>query len=589
VLGGSGGGDTKMNAAQNTNPRVLIVTPEVSYLPSGMGKIADYLSAKAGGLADVSAALIAALFEQGADVHVAIPDYRALFNTQLPPPLQRGINTIRNRMPEERVHLAQDRSFFYLNNVYTDYCWENTKIAIAFQREVINNIIPAVQPDLIHCHDWMTGLIPAMARHAGIPCLFTVHNIHTVKSALSAIEDRGVDVAEFWQNLYFEWMPTAYEEIRDFYPVDFLASGIFAAHFVNTVSQTFLMEVVGGRHQFVPPHIRQELANKVEAGCAAAILNAPDPSFNPLSDPYIGFQFGYHNHVIEKRANKHIFQKQLGLVQDDKAPMFFWPSRLDPMQKGCQLLAEILYEVISKYWRQHLQIVFVADGKFKWTFKNIVDLHGFQNRVAVCDYDEKLARLAYAASDFVLMPSSFEPCGLPHMIGMQYGSIPIAYNTGGLHDTIQYLDIEKNTGNGFLFEVHDANGLFWAIDQAMHFYNLSLQLKEKCIERIMKQSAEMLNHAATARQYIALYEKMLQRPLVYSAQQVSLSSKVKINNTVLAAIGNLTRRSNDFIYGNAYRLASGFGQIRNPQRNEALKFWLKKIKDQMSASLRMFL
>jgi starch synthase len=587
VLDCSDGGDTAMKAARITNPRVLMVTPETTYLPRGMGKIADYLSAKAGGLADVSAALIAALFEQGADIHVAIPDYRALFNIGLPPPLQRGINTIRNRLPEERMHLAQDRSFFYLNKVYTDYRWENTMIAIAFQREVINNIIPAVQPDLIHCHDWMTGLIPAMARHVGIPCLFTVHNIHTAKSALSAIEDHGIDSAEFWQNLYFEWMPTTYEEIRDFYPVDFLASGIFAAHFVNTVSQTFLMEVVRGRHQFVPPHIRQELANKVEAGCAAGILNAPDPSFNPFRDPYIGFKFGPQNHAVEKRANKRIFQKQLGLIQDDKAPLFFWPSRLDPMQKGCQLLAEILYEVISKYWSQHLQIVFVADGKFKGIFKNMVDFHGFHNRVAVCDYDEKLARFAYAASDFVLMPSSFEPCGLPHMIGMQYGSIPIAYDTGGLHDTIQHIDVENNTGNGFLFKVHDSNGLFWAIDQAMNFYNFPLQVKQKCIERIMKQSAEMFNHAATARQYIALYEKMLQRPLVYPAQQVSLYTNEKSNRTAAAAIGNLTRRSNDFIYGNLHRLASGFSQIRNQQKKEILKCWLKQIKDQMSALLRI--
>jgi starch synthase len=587
VLDCSDGGGTAMKAARITNPRVLIVTPETTYLPRGMGKIADYLSAKAGGLADVSAALIAALFEQGADVHVAIPDYRALFNTRLPPPLQRGINTIRNRLPEERMHLAQDRSFFYLNKVYTDYRWENTKIAIAFQREVINNIIPAVQPDLIHCHDWMTGLIPAMARHFGIPCLFTVHNIHTAKSVLCAIEDHGIDSAEFWQNLYFEWMPTTYEQIRDFYPVDFLASGIFAAHFVNTVSPTFLMEVVRGRHPFVPRHIQQELANKVEAECAGGILNAPDPSYDPLRDSSIGFQFGPKNHGVEKRANKRIFQKQLGLIQDDKAPLFFWPSRLDPMQKGCQLLAEILYEVISKYWSQHLQIVFVADGKFKQIIRNIVDFHGFHNRVALCDYDEKLARLAYAASDFILIPSSFEPCGLPQMIGMRYGSIPIAYDTGGLHDTIQHIDVEHNTGNGFLFKVHDANGLFWAIDQAMNFYNFPSKAKEKCIERIMKQSAEMCNHAATARQYIALYEKMLKRPLVYSAEQVSLSTNEKSNKIGAAAIGNLTRRSNDFIYGNVHRLASAFSQIKNQQRKEVLRRWLKQIKGQINASLRM--
>jgi hypothetical protein len=187
------------------------------------------------------------------------------------------------------------------------------------------------------------------------------------------------------------------------------------------------------------------------------------------------------------------------------------------------------------------------------------------------------------------MPSSFEPCGLPQMIGMRYGSIPIAYDTGGLHDTIQQLDVEKGTGNGFLFEVHDANGLFWAIDQAMNFYNSSSQVKEKCIERIMKQSAEMFNHAATARQYIALYEKMLQRPLVYPAQQVSLYTNDKSNKTIVAAFGNLIRRSNVFIQGNVHRLASGFRQIRNPQRKEVLKCWLGQIKDQMRASHRMHL
>jgi starch synthase/alpha-amylase len=513
----SGENHKAVKAIRTSNPRVLIVTPEVSYLPHGMGKIANYLAAKAGGLADVSAALIAALFEQGADVHLAIPDYRTLFNIRLPPPIQRGINTIRNRMPEERMHLAQDRSFFYLKRVYTNYTWENTKIAIAFQREVINNIIPAVQPDLIHCNDWMTGLIPAMARQVAIPCLFTVHNIHSVKCALSVIEDRGIDAAEFWQNLYFEWMPNSYKEIQDFNPVDFLASGIFAAHFVNTVSPTFLKEVVLGRHPFVPAHITQELANKVQAECAAGILNAPDPSFNPSRDPYLEYQYGPENHAIGKKIHKHVLQKRLGLIQDNKAPLFFWPSRLDSVQKGCQLMAEILYEVISRYWSQHLEIVFVADGDFKQIFKNIVGFHELRSRVALCDYDEKLARLAYAASDFVLMPSRFEPCGLPQMIGVRYGSIPIAHDTGGLHDTIQHLNAEKDAGNGFLFEVHDTIGLFWAIDQAMEFYNLPSQVRKKRIERIMQQGLEMFNHAMTARQYIELYERMLQRPLIDSA------------------------------------------------------------------------
>ncbi len=135
-----------------SNPRILVVTPEVTYLPDGMGNMANYLTAKAGGLADVSAALVKALFDQGADVHVAIPDYREIFSSRLAPVLGKELRAIRNKMPSDRVHLAEDRAFFYLNRVYSNYGGENIKIALAFQREVINNIVPHVRPDLIHCN-----------------------------------------------------------------------------------------------------------------------------------------------------------------------------------------------------------------------------------------------------------------------------------------------------------------------------------------------------------------------------------------------------------------------------------------------------
>jgi starch synthase len=531
-----------MNHKTPSNPRILIVTPEVTYLPHAMGNIADYVEAKAGGLADVSAALISALFEQGADVHVAIPDYRALYNPRLPDSLRRGIHSIRSLLPEERIHLARDRSFFYLHHVYTNSDWENTKVAIAFQREVINNIIPLVQPDLIHCHDWMTGLIPAIARQAGIPCLFTIHNIYTVKCALSAIEDRGIDAAEFWQDLYFDWMPTCYEEIRDTYPLDFLTSGIFAAHFVNTVSPTFLLEVVQGQHNFVPRHIQQELANKVQAECAVGILNAPDPACNPMHDPHIECNFGPDDHGPGKKLNKRMLQQRLGLMRDDGSPLFFWPSRLDHVQKGCQLLADILFAVVARYWKQNLEIVFVADGDFKPHFKNIVLFHGLEERVAVCDYDEKTAHLAYAAADFIMMPSLFEPCGLPQMIAPLYGALPIGHDTGGIHDTVRHLDVAHNTGNGFLFQVYDANGLSWAIDQAMDFYNLPASDRHRQIERVMRQSATRFNHAATARRYMDLYEKMLQRPLIHR-QSTKFQSvyQATIRKSTLAGLEGLRR------------------------------------------------
>ncbi|MDX1708281.1 MAG: glycogen/starch synthase, partial [Desulfobacterales bacterium] len=459
-------------------------------------------------------ALVTALFEQGADIHVAIPDYRSIFSDGLAPVLQKEFRTIRRKMPDDRIHLAEDRAFYYVNRVYSDYGEENIKLALAFQREVINNIVPRVQPDLIHCNDWMTGLIPAMARQMGIPCLFTIHNVHTVKTTLAYIEDRGIDAAYFWQNLYFEHMANQYEDARETNPVDLLTSGVFAAHFVNVVSPNFLMEVVNGRHDFVYPPLKQELANKVKADCAAGILNAPDPAFDPQTDRELVQNYGSQNFVSGKKANKVYLQNKFGLILDDAAPIFFWPSRLDPIQKGCHLLADILYRVLSAYWKQNLQILFVANGDYQSVFRDIVNFHGLQKRVAICDFDFRLEHLAYGAADFILMPSSFEPCGLPQMIAPIYGALPVAHDTGGLHDTIVDLDTIGDQGNGFLFKTFDANGLFWAIEQAMNFYNLPKTIKNQQIRRIMKESAQTFTHDNTARQYIALYERMLERPLI---------------------------------------------------------------------------
>lgn len=512
-----------------TNPRVLIVTPEVTYLPHGMGQNSDGLNAKAGGLADVSAALISALHNQGADVHVALPDYRSIFNGASSALVKRELSKIRNSVPEERIHLAQDRAFFYLNHIYSGNEFENVKISLAFQREVINNMVPKVQPDLIHCNDWMTALIPAMARQLGIPCLFTVHNIHTVKCTLSEIEDRGIDCASFWQSLFYENFPSNYENTRNSIPVDFLASGIFAAHFVNTVSPRFLKEMVEGRHGFVKSCMKQELANKLNAGCALGILNAPDPTYNPSIDEAQPCMYSAANHVSGKKTNKRMFQKNLGLIQDPQAPIFFWPSRLDPAQKGCQLLADILYEIVSRYLKENLEIVFVADGEFQRHFKDIVRYHNLFDRVAICGFNDRLARLAYGASDFVLMPSSFEPCGLPQMIGPIYGALPVAHDTGGIHDTVEHLDVSKDTGNGFLFETFDSGGLSWAIDQAMQFYMMPPDIKKRQIRRIMTESANKFNHQATAKHYIDLYEKMLRRPLVYR-QNIDASDINKISS-----------------------------------------------------------
>ena len=178
------------------------------------------------------------------------------------------------------------------------------------------------------------------------------------------------------------------------------------------------------------------------------------------------------------------------------------------------MLADILYRVLSTYWNQNLQIIFVANGDYQTVFRDIVNFHSLENRVAICNFDFRLEHLTYGAADFILMPSSFEPCGLPQMIAPIYGALPVAHDTGGIHDTIIDLDADADRGNGFLFKNFDSNGLFWAIEQAMNFYNLPKTIKNQQIRRIMKESAETFTHAHTARQYIALYERMLKRPLI---------------------------------------------------------------------------
>ena len=503
-----------MRRLKKSNPRILMVTPEITSLPSGMSVMGSYLRAKAGGLADVSAALVGALYRQGADVHVALPHYRRMFHVDVGNLINDELRVYMSNLHNSRIHLAEDRIFYYRDSVYSTYDGDTFMQSLAFQREVINNIIPQVKPDLIHCNDWMTGLIPAAARRMGIPCLFTVHNIHTQKRTLAQIEDRGIDAAPFWQNLYYDHPPYNYEESRESNPVDFLASGIFAAHFINTVSPSFLTEIVDGQHDFVPENIRREISGKYHAGCAVGILNSPDVSNDPVGDDFLEVKYDSCNAATAKKINKIAFQSRTGLKCDQSAPLFFWPHRLDPVQKGCQLLADLAYEIIHRYWDSGLQIAIVANGAYQKVFREIIAHHNFYERMMVCDFDEELSHLGFAASDFMLMPSRFEPCGLPQMACQYYGSLPVVHDTGGLHDTVEHLSADGKCGNGFVFRDYDHGGLLWGVDEAMRFYRQNEEWKNPVISRVMDEAGARFNLEVTAQAYIDIYESMLSRPLV---------------------------------------------------------------------------
>jgi len=500
---------------KSDNPRILIVTPEITYLPSGMGNMAQRMSAKAGGLADVSASLVSALFNLGADVHVAMPNYRKMFQGDVFNLHEKELKKYHEVLPEAHIHLAEDRIFYYRESVYSNHSEEAMRIAMVFQREVINNIVPKARPDLIHCNDWMTALIPGMAKRRGIKSLFTVHNIHTRQVSLAQAEETGIDTAEFWQNLYYSDNPHDYNHARSNVPVDLLTSGIFASHFINTVSPRFLWEIAEGWHPMVPWSVRQEIRNKYNAGCAAGILNAPDVSYNPVTDSALVQTFSVEDFAEGKRVNKEAFQREMGLEVNPDAPLFFWPSRLDPVQKGPQLLTDILVQTVSDYWDKGLQVAVVANGPHEVFFKDIIEKFKLEGRVSIVNFDERLSRLGYAGSDFMLMPSLFEPCGLPQMTAPLYGSLPVVHGTGGLYDTISPMDVNNSTGNGFRFDHHSAEGFRWAIDQAVEFHFLPVETKSPQLQRVMRESAKAFSHEEVAKNYFEIYEEMLARPLVH--------------------------------------------------------------------------
>jgi starch synthase len=253
-------------------PRILFVTPEVAFIPADASKnnygysssgLKGFFSHRSEGSADFPRDLIWVLLEQGIDVHVAQPDYRRIFADIF---LAKDDKN-KKKISPNRVHLAEDRSFFYSKYPELNSKWENIWISLAFHREVINYILPLVQPDLIHCHDWMTGLIPAMARKLGIPCVFSFQNHDTANSPLSDIEDMGIDAAAFWQHLYFDRFPINYEETRETNPIDFLLSGIFAAYHVNAFSHVFFTEI-GKAQKSYGILLRQITTKKLRTGFA---------------------------------------------------------------------------------------------------------------------------------------------------------------------------------------------------------------------------------------------------------------------------------------------------------------------------------
>jgi starch synthase len=493
-------------ASTKRKPRVLICTPEITELPEGMGNAAQYIRAKGGGLGDISAGLIHHLHTDARfELHVVVPRYDAKIR-DLARITYKEIDAMGRVLGRQGVHLVTDSAFSSLTEVYGEQ-ESNPRIrrAVAFQRYIINDLLLRLEPDVVHCNDWMTGLVPAAARSLGIKSLFTLHNVFTEHAAPAEIDNSGIDVRRIIEFLYFKDYPANTAENWRQNGVDFTATAIHSADIVNTVSPTFLEEMVSGQFDsIVPPGVAAAMRAKHAAGRTIGILNAPgdsdDPRLNPHVDPYD------MDDVLEgKRKNKEAFQKEMGLRIEPDAPLFLWPSRLYA-QKGPELLAAIASTCVKKHGMQ-IALVASGDRAVEAVFRKLAATS--DGRIAHKPFREDLGMRSLAGSDFVLMPSLYEPCGLPQMVGPRFGTLPVARMTGGLKDTVTQLDATRAKGNGFAFTPHTSTALAAAIADAVTFYREPEDVRRAVLQRVMRESLEQFSLANTAKAYIEVYEKLI--------------------------------------------------------------------------------
>jgi len=437
------------------------------------------------------------------ELHVAFPHYRPMFQEVLAARAQRELQALRAALPPTRIHPAEDRAFYYRAPAgpAPDLA---LRLALIFQRDVAARLLPLVRPHLLHAGDWMTGLLPAAARARGLPCLFTLHQAHTRQAPLTLAEHCGWDPQPFWRQLYYARMPEAYEQTRQSNPVDFLASGVFAADFLTAASPSYLNELAAGAVPQAPAAVSREAARQQAAGAAAGILFPPHPSFDPATDDALPARYGPDDHPAAKRRCKQEFLRAVGLPEDDAPPLFFWPSRLQPEQKGCELLLHLLPEIAARPERP-LRVALVADGLHQKPFRDLVEHRGLGAAVAVRGFAPELSRLGYAAADYVLAPALWEPAGRAAMTALRYGALPVARRTGALADLLRHLEPARDAGNGFVFETYDANGLRWAIEQALAFHQLPAAARAAQIARVMREAQSALTLEACARRHAALY------------------------------------------------------------------------------------
>ncbi len=423
--------------------------------------------AKTGGLADVTGTLPVYLRDLGVETSIIMPMYK-MIDVQKIMELKVELNgTVKVEVfKDKNTYLISCPDYFFREGLYGtpkgDYP-DNCERFALFAKSVLG-LLEKVEFDIVHCHDWQTGLIPLLARRANIKTktVFTIHNLGY----------QGRFPKEKFPVLGIEWDYFNVEGVEFYGDINFLKAGILYSDIVTTVSPTYAQEIQTAEHGFGLDGVLKKFKHKVYG-----ILNGIDYSiWNPEIDPLI-----YENYLDYEGKQKNKFELTNECVFDFNKPLIGMVSRIAG-QKGFDILTKAFDDIMTLNYN----FILLGFGEEQYCEKLLEFAHIYQGRIAInIKFDETLAHRIYAGSDFFLMPSSYEPCGLGQMISLKYGTVPIVHKTGGLADTVIQFDPAGTTGNGFLFESYSADSMVKALSHAYSVYqnrDVFRRLSENCMK-----------------------------------------------------------------------------------------------------------
>ena len=466
--------------------------------------------AKVGHVAEVTGSLPIALKKLGHDVRLVIPGYGridpAKFDLKpvaalqhLVVPVNRGqemvaiseglIGQPHNEVP---VYFVNNEKYFNRDGIYS-YPDDDERF-ILFCRSVLE-MLPELewQPDVIHCHDWHTAIIPNWLKtiyanqpfYQNIASVYTIHNL----AYQGIFGYRVLEIAGLAEHSF------VYSQSDDPSPaVSLMSLGIQSADVISTVSPTYAQQILTPQYGEHLDKLLDERRDRL-----FGILNGIDVDlFNPAQDRYLASHFDAHS--LERRLdNKLDLQREAHLPQNPDVPIIGMISRL-ANQKGFDLIAQI----IDLLMQLDLQFVLMGTGDHLYhdLFSQIAERYPTKMSYFMT-FNTPIAQKIYGGSDLYLMPSRFEPCGLGQMIAMRYGSIPVVRRTGGLADTVEDFNPRTSQGNGFTFTDYDSLLLYGAVVRALETYKYPAVWHDLMVRDMQAD----YSWQASAIQYVSLYEK----------------------------------------------------------------------------------